>query len=259
MDEPGLPAPFDYSTLDEQSREIVLRKTDETHGLMKRTAEGIIAIGQNLLTVQQHLPEMKFSEWLRAEFDLSHQSAYNFMHVASRFAGSCKAVLQLPARVLYELASSSDAIVEQVKAGQLPATVAAIKAAREAERIARAETQARQAMIERLTRDLEGMRQRLANLSIPEIQVREVEKVLAPSEVTAQLETLQEKVVALTQQRDSLSQQVAELQEQARSGASERFEGNTSGAFASTGTGSPVSFSAACALSCPSGHHPSMS
>src|SRR5579864_5555767 len=157
MNEPAPPEPFDYSILDENTREIVLRKTDETHGLMRRTAESIIAIGQNLLTVQKHLPEMKFSAWLRAEFDLSRQSAYNFMRVAARFDGSCKTVLQLPARVLYELALSSDAIVEQVETGQLPPTIAAIRTAkeaerqaREAERLARAEAQARQATIEQL-------------------------------------------------------------------------------------------------------------
>jgi hypothetical protein len=43
---------------------------------------------------------------------------------------------------------------------------------------------------------------------------------------------------------------------QARQNAS---RGNTSGVFASTGTGSRVSFSAACAPSCPSGPHPLMS
>ncbi len=225
MNEPAPPEPFDYSILDENTREIVLRKTDETHGLMRRTAESIIAIGQNLLTVQEHLPEMKFSAWLRAEFDLSRQSAYNFMRVAARFGGNCKTVLQLPARVLYELASSSDSIVEQVETGQLPPTIDAIKAAREAERQARVEVQVRQATIEQLTRDLEGLRQHLAEMSTPEVQIREVEKRFVPPEITIQLDTLQQKIVALTQQRDILSKQVSELQEQVRTGASERFEG----------------------------------
>src|SRR5258708_18094118 len=176
MNEPAPPEPFDYSILDENTREIVLRKTDETHGLMRRTAESIIAIGQNLLTVQEHLPEMKFSAWLRAEFDLSRQSAYNFMRVAARFGGNCKTVLQLPARVLYELASSSDSIVEQVETGQLPPTIDAIKAAREAERQARVEVQVRQATIEQLSRDLEGLRQNLAEMSTPEEQNRDMAK-----------------------------------------------------------------------------------
>jgi hypothetical protein len=128
MNDPAQQEPFDYSTLDEQTREIILRKTDETRGLMMRTTEHIIAIGFNLLTVRKQLPEMKFSAWLRTEFALSRQSAYNFMKVASKFGGRCNTVLQLPASVLYELASSSEAIVEQVEAGQLPPTLDAIRA-----------------------------------------------------------------------------------------------------------------------------------
>lgn len=232
MNDPALQEPFDYSILDEKTREIILRKTDETRGLMRRTTENIITIGENLLTVQKHLPEMKFSAWLRTEFDLSRQSAYNFMKVASKFGGSCKTVLQLPARVLYELASSSDAIVEQVEAGQLPPTLDAIKVAKESERQAReaerqacAEAQARQGMIEQLTRDLEGLRQHLAEMPVPEVEIREVEMHVVPPETIAQLETLQQKIVTLTQQRDTLSEQVSELQEEVRAGASERLEG----------------------------------
>lgn len=233
MSEATLPEPFDYSTLDEHTRLLVQQKTDETHGLLKRTAESIIAIGDNLLAVQKLLPEMKFSAWLRTEFDLSRQSAYNFMRVATRFGGSCKTVLQLPAKVLYELASSSDAIIEQVEAGQLSPKVDAIKAAKEAERQAReAECQARselqlqQAMVEQLTRDLEDVRQEFANMPAPEVQIKEIEKRFVPPEVTTQLNTLQQKVVELTQQREQLSQAVSSLQEQIRTAAAEHLEGD---------------------------------
>jgi hypothetical protein len=75
MSETSSLPPFDYLDLDETTRVFVQKKTDETHGLMKRTTEYIIQIGQNLLEVQQHLPEMKFSAWLRAEFDFSRQTA----------------------------------------------------------------------------------------------------------------------------------------------------------------------------------------
>ena len=43
---------FDYDKLDEQTRDFVLQKTIETHGLLKRTAEHIIEIGQNLLSIK---------------------------------------------------------------------------------------------------------------------------------------------------------------------------------------------------------------
>jgi hypothetical protein len=204
MNDPALRETFDYSILDEQTREIVMRKTDETRLLMRRTTEHIIAIGENLLTVQKRLPELKFSAWLRTEFALSRESAYNFLKVASTFGDSCKTVLQLPASVLYVLASSSEAIIEQVEAGQLPPTLDAIRAAREAERQARAEAQARQEMIEQLTHDLEGLRQRLCAMPIPQVEIREVEKRVVPPETLAQLDTLQQNIVMLTEQRDTV-------------------------------------------------------
>ncbi len=227
-----LEQPVDFSDLDEETREFLTRKTHEIHGLMRRTAEEIIMIGENLLMVQQRLPEMKFSAWLRAEFDFSRQSAYNFMKVASKFGGSCKTILQLPASVLYELASSSEALVEQVEAGQLPPTLDAIRAARESERRARvaerqahAEAQVRQETVEQLTRDLERLRQHLSEMPVPQVEIREVEKHVVPPEILAQLDTLQQNIVTLTEQRDTLSKQVSELHDEVRAGASERLEG----------------------------------
>jgi hypothetical protein len=83
--------------------------------------------------------------------------------VASRLGESCKTVLQLSAKILYEFASSCDAIVEQVEIGQLLPTLEAIKAAKEAER------QAREA--EQLAR--------------PEIKTREAETSSLSPEITA--------------------------------------------------------------------------
>lgn len=232
MDEIASQEPsFDYDSLDETSRRIVLQKTYETHGLMRRTAENIIAIGQNLQLVQQQLPEMRFSAWLRAEFALSRQSAYNYMRVAVKFGGSCQTVLQLPARVLYALASSSDTVIEQVETGQLPPTLEAIQAAKEAERQAReAEEQAREesrsrlATIEQLTSDLECLRRQLTEAASPTVEIKEVEKHIVPPEVTAQLETLQQSVATLTQQREVLSQRLSSLQEQRQAEASHHTE-----------------------------------
>jgi DNA repair exonuclease SbcCD ATPase subunit len=219
----------DFRDLDEETREFIRRKTHEIHGLMRRTAEEIIMIGENLLTVQQRLPEMRFSAWLRAEFDFSRQTAYNFMRVANKLGGSCKTVLQLPAKVLYELASSSDAIVQQVETGQLPPTLDSIRAAKEAERQARAdfekaqaqlqslqkELEAQHRIIEELTRDLKGPRQHPHKVALPVVENREVEKSELPTEIKAQLATLEQQLASITHQRDTLSIQVSESQAQA--------------------------------------------
>jgi DNA repair exonuclease SbcCD ATPase subunit len=240
-----LEQPFDYSELDEETRTFVTRKTHEIHGLMRRTAEEIILIGENLLLVRQHLPEMKFAAWLRAEFDFSRQSAYNFMRVADKLGGSCKTVLQLPAKVLYELASSSEAIIEQVETGHLSPTRDAIREAKEAERQAReaerraradvetthlrllslqGEVEAQQTMIARLSQELEEVRQQHDEHAVPITEIKEVEKPVLPSEIKEQLATLEQQLATIMQQRDTLSSRVAELQELAQAEALQRGE-----------------------------------
>jgi hypothetical protein len=46
--------------LDVETREFVQLKTDEIHGQIKRTAEGVIKIGQNLIEVKEHLRHGRF-------------------------------------------------------------------------------------------------------------------------------------------------------------------------------------------------------
>ena len=181
----ALPVAFDYDSLDPGTREFVRRAADETHGLMRKAAGDIVGIGENLRAVKERLPDMKFSAWLRAEFALSRQSAYRYMRVAEKFGKSCHTVLQLPARVLYELAAPStpQSVVEMVQAGQVPPTLEAIREAKGAELRALAEKEA------------------------------------------AQLESLRQQVRAVTLQRDALAGQVAELGEQARAAALKRDEG----------------------------------
>jgi hypothetical protein len=137
--------------------------------------------------------------------------------------------------VLYELASSSEAIVEQVETGELSPTLDAIRAAKEAERQAleaerqaradvettqahlrslQREVEAQHTIIERLSQDLEDTRQQRDEDTVPVIEIREVEKSVLPLETKEQLATLEQQLTTITHQRDTLSSQVAELQEQ---------------------------------------------
>jgi hypothetical protein len=244
---------FDYEALDEATRTYVLRKTDETHGLMKRTAENIIKIGQNLLAVQKSLRAANdrknglFLSWLQAEFSMSQTAAYRFMQVATKFADKKLPNLgSIAPSVLYELASASDKVIEQVESGQIPPTVGAIKEVKEAERLAKeAEQQARaevqaaqqqlfhmqemsceqQVTIERLNRDIKVLQEQITTLSTPEVRIKEVEKPIVPPEVTSQLEALHQQVQQLTQQRDALTKQVMQLGEEARAAALKHSEG----------------------------------
>jgi hypothetical protein len=123
--------------------------------------------------------------------------------------------------------------------GQVAPTVKAIKEAKEAERGANevvqrvhADQQIVQQLLEELaaaqiqrnllTGEIEDLTQKIAQLQTSPHQVNEVPTT--PPEVLAQLEALQQSVHILTQQRDTLSKQVVELGEQARTAALKRDE-----------------------------------
>lgn len=124
---------FDYSTLEEPQRIWLQEKTSAINTRMKRTAEGIIAIGQDLIEVKEGLAHGQFLDWLRSETDLNMRTAQRFMQVASRFGDESDNVSFLPVSVIYELAapSTSDEVVQGVLQGQIPADVQSIKEAKE--------------------------------------------------------------------------------------------------------------------------------
>lgn len=226
MHEPRTLAPsFDYAALDPATRELVVRATDETQHLLQHTAESIIAIGERLRLVQEHLPPMSFSAWLRAEFGLSRQTAYNYINVAARFSGRCQTVGHLPAGILYALASSSEEIVGRVEAGELAPTLPAIRAAKAAEKQARAEAAEQQATLEALATQLAAAQQQLADLAASPVEIREVERQVIPPELVNQLEQVQHSAQALAEEREALMHQIAELEAQLQAASSSRLEG----------------------------------
>ena len=81
---------FDYASLDAGTSQFVLEQTGEIRGLMKRTAQGIVEIGQKLIEVKAKLGHGRFGDWLEAEFDWSWDTASNFMRVAQRFGDDPK-------------------------------------------------------------------------------------------------------------------------------------------------------------------------
>ncbi len=224
---------FAYEALDEEIRIFVQQKTDETHLLLKRTAENILAIGLILQAVKERLPHGQFLPWLQAEFGMSRVTANHFMHVAEKFADKCTSILHLPATILYELASpsTSESIIEQVERGQIPPTIeaikeakAALKLAQEAERQAQTNVEATQQRLFQVLDDNTHLKHQITQLHhqltvVPEpvVQIKEVKVPVVPHEVTMQLETFQQQLKEALQQRDQLSHRVAELGAQARS------------------------------------------
>lgn len=122
---------FDYDSLDSDTRAFVQEKAQAIHARLKRTAEDIIAIGQDLIAVNEKLARIhKFLPWLRQEFDMTRQTAYRFMAVAKKF-GNCNIMLQFSPTDLYNLLEAPDTIIEQVESGQISPTLTAIQKAKQ--------------------------------------------------------------------------------------------------------------------------------
>jgi hypothetical protein len=135
---------FDYTLLDEDKRVRIQVKTEAIKGRFKRTAEDIIAIGQDLIDVKNDLDHGEFEHWIQAEFDMNLRSAQRFMQVAERFRDKSKSdnLSSLSVSVIYELSSPStpSVVADQVITGDIPPNIEAIKEAsrkqKEAEKVA---------------------------------------------------------------------------------------------------------------------------
>ncbi len=204
-------APFDYGALDAETREFVQRKTDEIHGQLKRTAEGVIRIGLNLITVKERLPHGQFLPWLKSEFEMSENAALKFMQVAERFGSKSINFMNLSASILYALAapSTSDAVVERVQSGEIEATLSSIKAAKEAEKSRADEERRGRREAERQLQEL------MAEVATLQRQLEEkpqvIEKPVENPETEAELARLKQKYAELEVRLKHKTQRVADL------------------------------------------------
>ena len=98
---------FDYEGLEEETRIFVKTRTAAIKALMKRTAQDIIEIGQELITVKSQLDHGMFIGWLKIEFGWTRMTANNFIHVAERFKLENFSHLDFAPSALYLLASPS--------------------------------------------------------------------------------------------------------------------------------------------------------
>lgn len=226
---------FSYDALDEDTRVFVQAKADVIHGHLKRTAEGVIAIGTALGQAQARLPHGTFLSWIQTEFAMGQATAYAFLRVANRFEDKLTKFVSFPVSVLYELASPSvsDTLVEQVRTGVVPPTIEAIREAKVKEQQARTaeqEAKTRLSMIEQallasqqahqqaqqqvrsLTDQVTAFEQEAQEQ--PQEIIKEIEVV--PEAVQREVETLKKQVADVTTQRDNLAKARKELADEAR-------------------------------------------
>ena len=118
---------------------------------LRRTAEDIVAIGQDLILIKNQLPHGQFMPWIQQHFERKQQTANNFISVASRF-GSNSQLLGISPTALYELAAPStpeeviNQVTEKAQAGE-SVSVAEVKALKQQ---VKEEQQAKQQAIQEL-------------------------------------------------------------------------------------------------------------
>jgi hypothetical protein len=84
-------------------------------GLMRRTAEDVITIGQALIRQKAALPHGSFLPWIDSEYEMTARTSQNFMRVAEQFGAKYETVSHLAPKALYELASSTAEVQAEVE------------------------------------------------------------------------------------------------------------------------------------------------
>lgn len=99
---------FDYETLTLEQRNLVMQRTGEIQERLQRSAQDIWEIGQRLADVRDELKHGQFEAWLKAEFNWSRRTAYNFINVYETFGERANlAQLDIASSALYLLAAPS--------------------------------------------------------------------------------------------------------------------------------------------------------
>lgn len=101
------PPIFEYGILDAEAQMVVQQRTNEIKTLIRRTSQDIIAIGQKLIEVKQHLGHGSFINWLKSEFSWSVSTANKFMQVGEQFKFVKFTNLNITASALYLVAAPS--------------------------------------------------------------------------------------------------------------------------------------------------------
>lgn len=99
---------FDYEALTVEQRSLVMQRTGEIQERLQRSAQDIWEIGQRLADVRAQLKHGQFDAWLKAEFNWSRRTAYNFINVYETFGERANlAQLDIASSALYLLAAPS--------------------------------------------------------------------------------------------------------------------------------------------------------
>lgn len=112
---PAFASAYDYSALDATIAKEARDAAAKIYELATQVKAANLKIGWALIAIRHKLPPGKFVEWIRAEFDWSMSTAYNYM-AAARLAEESPVVEKLPPKAIYALAAKNtpDEVKKQV-------------------------------------------------------------------------------------------------------------------------------------------------
>lgn len=109
---------FDYAALPVDAALTARAAAERIKLRLKRTVEDIIEIGRELTAVKADLPHGQFLPWIAAEFEMTAQTAQNFIRVCERFGEQKQNYFVFQPTVLYALSAPStpDAVIDKAVA-----------------------------------------------------------------------------------------------------------------------------------------------
>lgn len=108
---------YDYELVPEEYRDEVRRSAMSIKFRLKRAAEDILIIGQELKNTKSRLLYGQYTQWLDIEFGLSIRMAQRFVNVLERLGSRNDIMSFLPPTALYMLSAKStpDEAIEEVE------------------------------------------------------------------------------------------------------------------------------------------------
>ncbi len=182
---------------------------------LRRTAEDIIEIGRDLISVKKDIGHGNFLPWIDAEFGMSDQTARRFMQVAGLYGGKSNTVLNLEPSALYALAAPSTpadvrsevearaAEGEDIKANEIK------RLTREKAEAERREKQARQ-QAEKAVADAADLRGQVATLKENVDFIRKSARDEARAEAAVEIEKVKAEADAVREQVEAAVKAQAE-------------------------------------------------
>lgn len=99
--------PFDYSTLDDETRKFVQQQTKEIHIAVRQGARSLLAIGKRLAAVKE-ATKGHYHQWLAAEFEWSEDTASRYIKLHEHFGATPQIADSFDKTALRLLSSSQD-------------------------------------------------------------------------------------------------------------------------------------------------------